>query len=276
MKRHIKTVQIVCEQCNQVIERPKGRRFCNRTCANKWLHANGKMNCNGIKNMNMSLSSLIERYGEELGHQKYNDFINKMKLATTGEKNPMYGKNYHTHGLIEANKKRRGKTEIEFFGLEKAKEISKKKSLASTGCNNSMFGKPSPALSGKGVKGYYKNHYFRSLLELLCMKHLEEEGINLEDVDYENFVIPYTSYDGHEKTYRPDFFIKDKNLLIEVKPIKLTQSPLNLVKFEAARKFCKEKNLEFRILTEESFTLSKDDAVKDPNVILLELKNEKR
>jgi len=239
------------------------------------LHAHGKLSAKAIIGMNMSLESLIQRYGDLLGLQKYEEFIKIMSAATSGQKNPMYGKNYQTHGLKKEGEKRRGKTEVEHYGLEKAKEISKKKSEASSGKNNSMYGKPSPKLSGKGTKGYYKGHYFRSLLELLCMKHLEEDGIDLNDIDYENFVIKYVSYDGRQRTYRPDFFIPSRNQLVEVKPFRLISTPLNTLKFEAALSFCKERNIEFKVLTEKSFTLSKEDAVKDQNVVLLEAKNEK-
>lgn len=223
----------------------------------------------------MSLESLTQRYGPKLGLQKYEEFTKAMSAVTSGQKNPMYGKNYQSHGLRKESEKRKGKTDAEYYGPEKAKEISKKKSEAVLGKNNPMYGKPAPMLSGKGIKGYYKGHYFRSLLELLCMKHLEDEGIHLKDVDYENFVIHYVSYDGNHRTYRPDFFIPSRNQLIEIKPSKLISTPLNSLKFEAALSFCKERNIEFRILTEKSFTLSKEDAVKDQNVILLETTHEK-
>ena len=272
MVQKIKTVQIICEQCGQTVQKPKGRRFCNRSCANRWLHAHGKLNANAIIGMNMSLKSLISRYGEEEGKSRYDEFVLTMISATTGDKNPMFGRNDHCHGFLAINSRRRGKTDIEFYGLEKATEISRKKSAAVSGNRNPMYGKPSPKLSGKGVKGYYKGHYFRSILELVCMKYMENEGINLNDVKYEHFVIPYISYDGSERTYRPDFFVPERKLLIEAKPEKLSHTPLNSLKFEAARLFCKERNIEFTVFTERSSSMKKEDAVNDPQVIVLEMK----
>lgn len=272
MARKIKTVQITCEQCGSLVQKPKGRRFCNHSCANKWLHAHGKLSANAIVGMNMSLKSLVSRYGEEEGRSRYDKFISTMSSATAGDKNPMFGRNDQCHGLRTFHSQRKGKTDIEFFGPEKAAEISKKKSAASSGSRNPMYGRPSPKLSGKGVKGYYKGRYFRSLLELVCMKHMENEGISLNDVKYEHFIIPYISYDGSERTYCPDFFVPERKLLIEVKPERLLRTPLNSLKFEAAKLFCKERNIEFTVFTEMSFSIKKEDVINDPQVVLLEMK----
>lgn len=60
----------------------------------------------------------IANYTEERKIKHSNDML--------GEKNPMYGKKYHTHGLIKRAKSQSGKTYEEIHGEEKAKQIKLK------------------------------------------------------------------------------------------------------------------------------------------------------
>ncbi|WP_292486296.1 TnsA endonuclease N-terminal domain-containing protein [Methanohalobium sp.] len=101
-----------------------------------------------------------------------------------------------------------------------------------------------------------------------------------DDVVYwssEEFYVPY--YDpvnDHWRRYFPDFIVKvktkdggEKTFMIEVKPYKQTQEPtkpkrkskrylnevatfgINKAKWEAAEKFCKKKDWQFKIVTEK-------------------------
>ena len=58
---------------------------------------------------------------------------------------------------------------LEKYGKEEAdarwNEFKKKQSVLNSGKNNNMYGKPSPNGSGNGWKGWYKDYFFRSLLE---------------------------------------------------------------------------------------------------------------
>lgn len=79
---------------------------------------------------------------------------------------------------------------------------------------------------------------------------------------------------GHPGRYFPDFMVcfdNDQTFMVEVKPFKQTQKPVppkdgrqksrylkecatfvkNLCKWEAARKYCEERNWKFQILTEK-------------------------
>lgn len=89
----------------------------------------------------------------------------------------------------------------------------------------------------------------------------------------EEFSIPYISkVDNNPHRYFPDFYIsyydKDKVLrkcVIEIKPSSELNQPVfnnknvkrieryyvNISKWEAAKLFCEERNIEFRILTEK-------------------------
>ena len=58
-----------------------------------------------------------------------------------------------------------------------------------------------------------KKYWYRSSYEELLMNKLDE----LKELYlYESIVIPYT-YDGEEYTYIPDFYLPERNLIIEVK-----------------------------------------------------------
>ena len=91
----------------------------------------------------------------------------------------------------------------------------------------------------------------------------------------EEFFIPYLAPDGKTRRYFPDFFIKVKEnsgeiktYVIEVKPFNQTKPPrkrkkvtpsylyecktyaTNQAKWQAANEWCKDKRIEFKIITE--------------------------
>jgi hypothetical protein len=108
---------------------------------------------------------------------------------------------------------------------------------------------------GKSVKGRYKGKFFRSLLEYSFMKHLESRGFSLDvDVRYECFRIPFT-FEGKNRTYHVDFHVVPEGIVYEVKPIYVVRNPptLQLAKWEAAKLFCTERGLQFKVVTEEDF-----------------------
>lgn len=261
------SLERICLQCKGPLN--KGKKFCSKSCSNKHGHASGIRNNSHICKDWTSLKSYQERYGEEEGKFLHQSYIENLKSSNRGEKNPMYGKHDHVHGLRRVNLKRKGKTLAEIYGVEKAAKILMQTSESVSGEKNPMFGKPAPKLSGNGVKGYYKGFFFRSLLELVCMKHLESEGVKLENVEHERVRIQYTGWDGQKRTYVPDMLIKDRNVLLEVKPERLSKSKSNALKFDAAREFCEKNGLQFVIFTENSTTITREMAVSDSQVKLL-------
>ena len=271
--RKNKLREVVCEQCGKTTlkGRTGGKRFCNRSCSNIWSHANGGRNVEGIRNLTNSLEGFQQKHGKEAGKKKYDLFVEKMSLVTSGKNNPMYGKQRPEFAAFCRTMK--GINYIDRYGPEKAAAIIAKQSAASSGDNNPMFGKPAPKLSGKGVKGYYKGVFFRSLLELVCMKHFESIGISMEEMQHECLRIPYIGFNKQKRTYVPDILIERLKLLVEVKPVKLVNSKTNRMKFEAADKYCLDNNLTFLIFTEDSTTITRDMVVNDKHVKLLEKNN---
>lgn len=67
--------------------------------------------------------------GNAFRGKKRPEHSEKMK----GKNNPMFGKNEHAHGLVKYMAKKAGKTNIEFYGEEKAKIISENLSKGQMG-----------------------------------------------------------------------------------------------------------------------------------------------
>ena len=128
----------------------------------------------------------------------------------------------------------------------------------------------------KKYKGNPQNIIYRSLWERKFMVYCDTNDKVLE-WGSEEIIIPYISpWDGKKHRYFPDFYIKvkqsDGNLkkfIIEVKPKKQTRPPtpverktkrwinevrtfgINEAKWKHATKWCKDNDMEFKILTEE-------------------------
>ena len=128
----------------------------------------------------------------------------------------------------------------------------------------------------KKYKGDPTNIVYRSLWERKFMNYCDLTE-NVSEWQSEEFWIPYRSpIDNRVHRYFPDFYIKYKDssgkrrsVVIEVKPKSQTKMPpqnpkkrtkswaysvrtyaVNQAKWKAAREFCKERNIEFKIMTE--------------------------
>ena len=128
----------------------------------------------------------------------------------------------------------------------------------------------------KKYKGDPTNIVYRSLWERKFMNYCDLTE-NVSEWQSEEFWIPYRSpIDNRVHRYFPDFYIKYKDssgkrrsVVIEVKPKSQTKMPpqnpkkrtkswaysvrtyaVNQAKWIAAREFCKDRNIEFKIMTE--------------------------
>ena len=129
----------------------------------------------------------------------------------------------------------------------------------------------------KKYKGDSKNIIYRSLWERKFMNYFDLNE-NILEWASEEFWIPYLDPTTNRvRRYFPDFFIKykdkDRNIrrsVIEVKPMRETLQPKatkgksrktminesmtyvkNQAKWKAAREFCADRKLEFKIMTEK-------------------------
>lgn len=127
----------------------------------------------------------------------------------------------------------------------------------------------------KKYKGDPTNIIYRSLWELRFMRWCDTNENILEWAN-EEFWIPYRSpLDNRVHRYFPDFYVKVresngsiKKYVIEVKPMRQVNQPKvqkrktqkyiaevkeyakNQAKWEAAREYCKDRMMEFKIITE--------------------------
>ena len=131
-------------------------------------------------------------------------------------------------------------------------------------------------INPKKYKGNPQNIIYRSLWERKFMVYCDTNDKVLE-WGSEEIIIPYISpWDSKVHRYFPDFYIKVKQssgnikkFIIEVKPKKQTRPPkpverktkrwinevrtfgINEAKWKHATKWCKNNDMEFKILTEE-------------------------
>jgi hypothetical protein len=209
----------------------------------------------------------------------------RRKSGRSGELNPMFGKDPWNKNLTigtsnilkETSKKisnslkgkipwnvgvrpyNYGKTLIEMYGKEKAREIKEKRSKSVS--NSIISDKSAHPKKYKYLQGYHCSEkavdskiYYASSYELALFRSLDR---SLSAVKYlrPKFSIPYF-YNGIIRNYHPDVIVLDFFLsgpqLIEVKPKYETDHEINLSKWEAAEKFCLKNELLFAVLTEES------------------------
>jgi len=247
---------VICEKCGKETEhylynQIKGLKKYNmdlcRGCKQKEQIISGKR---GKQYINAGLSAInnmkgkthIEMYGEE----KAAEMSRKNSFANSGKNNANYGGIWHSTPPATLYK---GKTYDEIYGKEKSDLIKGKLSIAFSGKNNPMYGKPSPKGSGNGWCGWYKQWFFRSLLELsFLIFYVERFSIKCETAERKKYKIKYIDYDSNERSYFPDFILNDK-YLIEIKPKNLKNSFTNIRKMESAIPFCKKNNLIYKIIT---------------------------
>jgi len=207
----------------------------------------------------------VDTYGIE-GAKKRKILTNKKQsLAALKRKNhlrdekTLYEIWTDKYGVDEADRRefiRREKLSIAFKGKR-------------TGKNHPNYGKPPAYGAGNGWSGWYKNCFFRSLLELSYLVNvLEQENLLWQTAETKEFAIPYVHYDGTNKKYFPDFLVNG-NQLIEIKPKTLHTSPLVLLKKEAAEKYCLEKGWIYKLLEPEKLTNEEIIALYDNKEIKL-------
>ena len=140
---------------------------------------------------------------------------------------------------------------------------------------------------GESVKSRYKPNnpkkYNGDHRNIICRSNWERKfcswcdlNENILEWGSEEFWIPYRAPDGRVRRYFPDFIMKVKEqtgeiktYVIEVKPAKQTRRPkprkkvtksylyecktyeVNQAKWKAAREWCADRKVEFKIITEK-------------------------
>jgi len=73
-----------------------------------------------------------------------------------------------------------------------------------------------------------------------------------ENLLYEKIRIPYY-IDGVFHNYIVDFYDDKNKILYEIKPSKLADTKINIIKFNYCKKWCSENQVDFRIISEQYF-----------------------
>ena len=140
------------------------------------------------------------------------------------------------------------------IGSQKYEEWSKKlgEHGFQKGALNPSFGKSPSHNSGKSYKGWYKNMFFRSTLELAFL--LKYESINGKlplSGDDKKYRVTYIGVNGNMRTYVPDFVCLMSNSIYELKCSAFISKPENLLKAEAAKTAYDKMGLSYSIITEK-------------------------
>lgn len=202
-------------------------------CNNFIYYKDKKTFSNAIKNNNLCLSCIRKNNMNDNLRQKISN-------ASKGKNNPMANRSFYDVWLQKYGKE---------IADQKLKDFKSNCSKNTKGKNNPMYGKPSPKRSGNGYSGYYKGHYFRSILELSYLKYLLDSNIKFESCENKKYRIEY-QLDNKQQTYFPDFCLLDTEEIIEIKPQNLLNNRINKIKFEAAKNKYGNK---FKVLTENDF-----------------------
>ncbi len=193
----------------------------------------------------------------------------KISEGLKGEKNGQYGKpisekrkrkmldTYFNHGGLEKTKKwlnsPAGRAALEkTIKTTKSREFRKRISHIIT----QKILRGEIRLNVNSKQGYHVSPkagrvYYRSSYELAYYKMLDRDG-DVISYTTEPFSIPYV-FEGKEKNYVPDILVVRKQSieLIEVKPQKLVELPVNQSKAEAAEEYCEDKDIDYKIITEK-------------------------
>lgn len=283
-------IKINCLECKSEFEviRSKvenlNRRFCSRQCARTFTH-NQKLktvtkNCIGCgKEMTYDVyvetSGRIDKYCSKPCYFEFN----KERIIAGANK----AAKDNAHIISQKAIKRHAEIGHPMLGKHQSEETRRNisKQHIESGCvsgeNNGMFGKNhskesrekmSETRSKKWVNGEYNgifqrgyifstkmnsDVYYRSSWEKEFISYLDKNE-DIKQFLHDSIRIPYYDAKNHKRNYIVDFLVTKNNgdkELIEIKPSCFTEKDINKRKFAAARKYCEDQGIKFRVLTEK-------------------------
>ena len=214
----------ICTKCKKSIQYKCIEKDCNNkvSCENNKCHSceNKRRWREGkIKNWIIGRTKETDERVAKLLEKGKETRINNGTLSFTGEMNGMYNKGYLLFGD-----------------------------------RNGRYGTSPPKEASKGLYGHIIINdikmIFRSSLELKVYIFLFVSNINFKICDKR---IKYV-HNGISKTYLPDIEINDK--IYEIKPSGLLQLEKNILKINILKNYCMNNNLEYDIITENTYDLN--------------------
>jgi hypothetical protein len=246
-----------CLCCSKKIKQYKSdsqsRKFCNKMCEISWRKEKKQSqetinkriaNTDQKKKEKFRQKTMMERYGSLEHSPNPKEKSKKISKALTGIK---HTKEHHNKITI---------SKIKNGTIKHTQETKDKISVIVTKALNSPNFDKSKLVSHKKnnyKQGDYKGFYCRSSYEKLFVDFCEEYNIKLSSAENNEFAVNYES-DGKIKTYFPDFYLVDFDLVVEIKPISMYDYGDNQIKFIEAK-----KKYRFEVLTEEEHILNKEN-----------------
>lgn len=257
--------------------------YCSHSCSSKVSNKNRypkrKLTCAGCKKeVIVNESSQKDKYCSKpcyFEHQKDRlaDQARKTgkdsakKISET--KKQMYASGALLHPLLgkkhkESTKRKIRESHKKYYEIHdghwKGKKLPEetKAKISETRTQNWIDGKYDH-LKTCWAKGRYffqkanKEVWYRSSWELAFMKYLDN-NLDVKRCEYENVRIPYYDTAEKKRNYIPDVLIEyndGRKVLCEIKPFARKNSETNKRKFFAARKFCKQRDIKFKVITEK-------------------------
>lgn len=252
-KPFLKKYKIKCARCERITTTSLSL-FLNR------YDANVETLCRSCSKKTEKNLAIYRKNISKLHGKPYIELYGEKKATEMKNRLRVFAKNHPSEKFKNCGRHQKGKRHSNFgksweelMGAEKSSERKIKASHRNSGNMNNMYGKPTPKKAGNGICGWYKNWFFRSLLELSFMINYIEKYKKLwESAESKKYRISYIDYKNSQRTYRPDFII-DGTTLVEIKPFKLLSTPLNMLKQEAGKIFCDKNGLLYKTFSEKDF-----------------------
>lgn len=223
----IKFISANCKRCGTSFNyrykaSKRSQVFCSRSCSNKEVKRN--------RSEKDLLSSWTKTIGSEAADEKLQRLkLSKSESATrnnTGKNHSDITKRKISESCQGNKNVLKGRTYLEYYGLERAKQLSEEHSRKLK--EGYASGRIKPSVRTKSAPTY-KNVKLRSMLELRVIRFLEEsENLCFNDsLFYEHSAAHVTWHDstGARHTYIPDLYVPSAELVIEVKPQRFVDSP---------------------------------------------------
>lgn len=213
----------MCEcGCGEKVSKPGNKFICGHNRNRKGVYlseeARKKMSVSQLsrwKNDHNNREKLVQRMSGK-NHPMY---------GRKGKLNPRYGQHHTDEAKREIGNANKGERHG-MYGKHHTEEARKRIGEAQKGEKNSNYGQHPPKGTGRG-KGSYclKGHWVRSTWERAVTDFLFKNNVEYE-YESKRFLI------GSKRSYRPDFYLPQYDLYIEVKGYMCSKSKLQLEWFK--------------------------------------------
>ena len=230
----------------------QSRKCCSKECNKKWRIGKKQSHETINKRIQNTDQHKKENARQETMMLKYNSLMHSFDPVERSEK---ISKSLSNKSHTKEHHEKITKSKIKNGNLKHTQETKEKiRRSVTTTLNSPDFDKSKLVNHTKSnlKQGYYKGFYCRSSYEKLFVDFCEEYSIELLSAENNDYAIKYES-NGKIKTYFPDFYLVNFDLLIEIKPITMYNYGDNPIKFQEAN-----KKYKFEVITENEHILNRD------------------